>query len=77
MALKSALFLIVISVLGSSCASEISLPEYAEEVEALVISMNARLDQLDAEFVDNALADDDLHVLRACWRPSQQSTSHE
>jgi hypothetical protein len=54
MALKSALFLIVIAVLGSSCASEMSLPEYAEEVEALVTTMNARLDELDAELVDAA-----------------------
>jgi len=54
MALKSALFMIVISVLGSSCASEMSLPEYAEEVEALVTTMNARLDELDAELVDAA-----------------------
>jgi hypothetical protein len=56
MALKSALFVIVIviAVLGSSCASEMSLPEYAEEVEALVTTMNARLDELDDEFVDTA-----------------------
>lgn len=56
MALKSALFVIVIviAVLGSSCASEMSLPEYAEEVEALVTTMNARLDELDVEFVDTA-----------------------
>ena len=54
MALKLASFLIVIAVLGSSCASEMSLPEYAEEVEALVTTMNARLDELDAEFVNTA-----------------------
>jgi hypothetical protein len=56
MALKSALFVIVIviSMLGSSCASEMSLPEYAEEVEALVTTMNARLDELDAEVVETS-----------------------
>jgi hypothetical protein len=54
MALKWALFMIAIAVLASSCASEISLPEYAEEVEALVSTMNARLDELDAELVDTA-----------------------
>ena len=60
MALKSALFVIVIviSMLGSSCASEMSLPEYAEEVEALVTTMNARLDELDAEFNDAEDLDD-------------------
>lgn len=52
--MKSALFFIVIAVLGSSCASEMSLSEYAEEVEALVTTMNARLDELDAELVDAA-----------------------
>jgi hypothetical protein len=54
MALRLASFLIVIAILASSCASEISLPEYAEEVEALVTAMNARLDELDAELVDTA-----------------------
>lgn len=54
MALKSALLLIVIAVLGSSCASEMSLPEYAEEVEALVTAMNSRLDELDAELGDTS-----------------------
>jgi hypothetical protein len=54
MALKSALIVIVISMLGSSCANEMSLPEYAEEVEALVTTMNARLDELDAEVVETA-----------------------
>ena len=52
--MRCASFLIVIAVLGSSCASEMSLPEYAEEVEALVTTMNARLDELDAELVDTA-----------------------
>jgi hypothetical protein len=45
-------FLIVIAVLASSCASKISLPEYAEEVEALTTTMNSRLDELDAELVN-------------------------
>ena len=52
--LKSALFLIAVAVLASSCTSEISLPEYAEEVEALVTAMNARLDELDVELVNAA-----------------------
>jgi len=54
MALKWAFFLIAIAILVSSCASEISLPEYAEEVEALVTTMNARLDELDAELANTA-----------------------
>ena len=57
-ALKWSFFLIVIAVLGSSCASEVSLPEYAKEVEALVTTMNARLDQLDTEFSDAENLDD-------------------
>jgi len=58
MALKWAFFLIAIAVLASSCASEISLSEYAKEVEALVTTMNARLDGLDAEFIDAEDLDD-------------------
>ena len=58
MALKWAFLLIAIAVLASSCASEISLPEYAKEVEALVTTMNARLDGLDTEFSDAEDLDD-------------------
>ena len=58
MALKWAFFLIAIAILASSCASEISLPEYAKEVEALVTTMNARLDELETEFSDAEDLDD-------------------
>lgn len=36
-------------LLLQACGSDVSLTGYAEEVEALVITMNARLDELDAE----------------------------
>jgi hypothetical protein len=58
MALKWSFFLIAIAILASSCTSEISLPEYAKEVEALVTTMNARLDELDTEFSDAENLDD-------------------
>ena len=64
MALKWAFFLIAIAILASSCASEISLPEYAKEVEALVTTMNARLDELDTEFSDAENLDDTREYAR-------------
>ena len=64
MALKWAFFWIAIAILASSCASEISLPEYAKEVEALVTTMNARLDELDTEFSDAENLDDTREYAR-------------
>jgi hypothetical protein len=41
--------LLLVAVLVAACSSGPSLADYAEDVEALVVTMNARLDALDAE----------------------------
>lgn len=48
MRVRSALVLLV-TILATGCGGGLSTVEYAEEVETLVTTMNARLDQLDAE----------------------------
>jgi hypothetical protein len=40
---------LIMLVLAASCSGGPTTAEYAEDVEALVTTMNARLDQLDAE----------------------------
>ena len=50
---RAALGLMAILVVAS-CASGLTLPEYADEIEQLVTVQNAKLDQLDAEFGESA-----------------------
>lgn len=38
----------------ASCASSLTMPEYADQIEQLVTVQNAQLDQLDAEFGESA-----------------------
>jgi hypothetical protein len=42
--------LLLVAVLLAACSSGASLADYAEDVETLIVTMNARLDALDAEF---------------------------
>ncbi|RLE16599.1 MAG: hypothetical protein DRJ28_01375 [Actinobacteria bacterium] len=43
--------ILLLVVLATGCGGGPSLPDYAEDVEALVATMNARLDELDAETI--------------------------
>jgi hypothetical protein len=43
--------ILLLVVLATACGGGPSLPDYAEDVEVLVATMNARLDELDAETV--------------------------
>jgi hypothetical protein len=44
---------LVLGLLTSACSGGSSVTDYAEEVEALVVTMNARLDDLDADLEQN------------------------
>jgi len=46
---RLSLLISVLLVASAACSGGPSLPEYAEEVEALVSTMNAQLDELDAD----------------------------
>jgi hypothetical protein len=59
---RAATVTFVCIVLVSACSSEPSLTEYAEEVEHLVLTMNAQLDAVDAEL---AASSQDLQALRS------------
>jgi hypothetical protein len=39
--------LLLLAVLVAACSSAASLPDYAEDVESLIVTMNARLDSLE------------------------------
>jgi outer membrane murein-binding lipoprotein Lpp len=49
------------SLLMNACSAEQSVADYAEEVEALVVTMNARLDELDAD-LDQSWDLDHIHT---------------
>jgi outer membrane murein-binding lipoprotein Lpp len=55
------IWVLAMAVLLASCSSAASVTEYAEELEEFVSTMNARLDQLDAELG----ATDDLEPAKA------------
>lgn len=57
--MRRALLVIVIAWLASSCGDGTSLADYAEELETLVATQNARLDQLDVD-LDNTLTLDQV-----------------
>jgi hypothetical protein len=42
--------LLLVAVLVAACSSGASLADYAEDVEVLIVTMNARLDAIDTEF---------------------------
>jgi hypothetical protein len=44
---------LVVGLIMSACSGGSSVADYAEEVEALVVTMNARLDDLDADLEQN------------------------
>lgn len=49
---------IVSMILVGACASDVTVADYAEQVEALVTTMNARLDELDVAFDEASDLDD-------------------
>ncbi len=58
-------------LLASACSSEPSLGDYAADVESLVTTMNARLDEIDAEVVGST----DLELIR--WYATERVAARE
>jgi hypothetical protein len=44
---------VLLALLMNACSAELSVADYAEEVEALVVTMNGRLDELDADLEES------------------------
>ena len=58
------MFLFLLVAATAACSSAPTLSEYGEELEALVVTQNARLDELDAQVSGSASPDEDRTYAR-------------